>query len=332
MLRRSRRLADALKLADHPMHALHTYEADRRAKTAEIVRLNRTGGPERVIDEVEKLAPAGFEYADRVLSHDEREAIVKGYAGKCRQSGLHVETGQPLSPRNPNACAEFDPRGRDTAMQLRHGRIAFFLALWGCAAATTARAQSTQPKSELSAACSSKLAAIRVEFVAARVAPDPNLACAIADPVTLIAATAGRRVILPDRPMVTCELALRLTDFLADALAPLARKYFQRDIAAIATGPGYECRGRNRQAGAKISSHGQGLAIDIARVDLSGSKSVVVARPNGVDEHGFLGELRAAGCRTFNTVLGPGSDAFHSDHIHLDLERRGRNGTGKFCQ
>lgn len=79
----ARSLADSLKNADHPMQALQVYENDRLAKTAEIVRLNRTGGPERVIDEVEKLAPAGFDYVDRVLSHAEREAIVKGYAGKA---------------------------------------------------------------------------------------------------------------------------------------------------------------------------------------------------------------------------------------------------------
>ena len=79
----ARSLADWLRKADHPMHALHAYEEDRLAKTAEIVRLNRKGGPERVIDEVEKLAPAGFEYIDRVLSRDEREAIVRGYAGKA---------------------------------------------------------------------------------------------------------------------------------------------------------------------------------------------------------------------------------------------------------
>jgi 5-methylphenazine-1-carboxylate 1-monooxygenase len=79
----ARSLADALKKADHPMQALAMYEDDRLAKTAEIVHLNRSGGPERVIDEVEKLAPAGFEYVDRVLSHAEREAIVKGYAGKA---------------------------------------------------------------------------------------------------------------------------------------------------------------------------------------------------------------------------------------------------------
>jgi 2-polyprenyl-6-methoxyphenol hydroxylase-like FAD-dependent oxidoreductase len=79
----ARSLADWLKKADHPMQALHAYEEDRLAKTAEIVRLNRKGGPERVIDEVEKLAPAGFEHVDRILGHSEREAIVKGYAGKA---------------------------------------------------------------------------------------------------------------------------------------------------------------------------------------------------------------------------------------------------------
>jgi 2-polyprenyl-6-methoxyphenol hydroxylase-like FAD-dependent oxidoreductase len=79
----ARSLADWLKKADHPMQALHEYELDRLPKTAEIVRLNRGGGPERVIDEVEKRAPSGFEFIDRVLSYSEREAIVKGYAGKA---------------------------------------------------------------------------------------------------------------------------------------------------------------------------------------------------------------------------------------------------------
>ena len=60
--------------------ALAAYEAERLPKTAEIVRNNRKGGPEGVIDEVERRAPDGFESIDDVLSHAEREAIVKGYA------------------------------------------------------------------------------------------------------------------------------------------------------------------------------------------------------------------------------------------------------------
>ena len=56
------------------------YEAERLPKTAEIVRDNRNGGPEGVIDEVERLAPDGFDDIDDVLAHAEREEIVKGYA------------------------------------------------------------------------------------------------------------------------------------------------------------------------------------------------------------------------------------------------------------
>lgn len=79
----ARCLADCLLKAEHPYQALLAYEADRLPKTAEIVALNRKGGPERVIDEVEKLAPAGFTDVDRVLGYDERKAIVRGYAGKA---------------------------------------------------------------------------------------------------------------------------------------------------------------------------------------------------------------------------------------------------------
>ena len=76
----ARCLADALASGDHARQALAAYEADRLPKTAEIVRNNRKGGPEGVIDEVERRAPDGFARIDDVLSHAQREAIVKGYA------------------------------------------------------------------------------------------------------------------------------------------------------------------------------------------------------------------------------------------------------------
>ncbi len=86
----ARALADALQSAEHPMQALTVYEKERRPKTAEIVRLNRLGGPERVIDEVEKRAPAGFTDIDQVLSRAKREAIVKGYASTAGYSQAQV--------------------------------------------------------------------------------------------------------------------------------------------------------------------------------------------------------------------------------------------------
>jgi hypothetical protein len=65
---------------DEPVAALAAYEAQRLAKTTEIVLTNRVGGPERVIDLVEGRAPDGFTDISTVASHDELTAIVRGYA------------------------------------------------------------------------------------------------------------------------------------------------------------------------------------------------------------------------------------------------------------
>ena len=76
----ARCLADRLKDADNPVHALWLYEQTRLPSTAEIVRMNRKGGPEGVIDAVEARAPDGFSNIDDVLSFEQRRAIVRGYA------------------------------------------------------------------------------------------------------------------------------------------------------------------------------------------------------------------------------------------------------------
>ena len=79
----ARCLADALARSEHPRQALMAYEQKRLPMTAEIVRSNRRGGPEGVIDAVEQLAPDGFDDVDKVLSYAQREAIVRGYASKA---------------------------------------------------------------------------------------------------------------------------------------------------------------------------------------------------------------------------------------------------------
>ncbi|MGN6573832.1 MAG: extensin family protein, partial [Pseudolabrys sp.] len=78
---------------------------------------------------------------------------------------------------------------------------------------------------------------------------------------------------------------------------------------------------RNRVAGAKVSEHGKGNAIDVRGFILADKRKIVltdVAEPKDLREG-----LRDSACRRFTTVLGPGSDAYHEQHIHLDvLERR----------
>ena len=76
----ARFLADRLKDSEHAVHALWAYEQTRLPMTAEIVRMNRRGGPEGVIDAVEARAPDGFSDIDDILSFEQRKAIVRGYA------------------------------------------------------------------------------------------------------------------------------------------------------------------------------------------------------------------------------------------------------------
>jgi 2-polyprenyl-6-methoxyphenol hydroxylase-like FAD-dependent oxidoreductase/quercetin dioxygenase-like cupin family protein len=89
----ARSLADALADGADPVQALERYERDRLPMTADVVRSNRTGGPEGIIDVVERLAPDGFDDVDSVLAYADREAIVRGYA---RTAGF-------AAPSHPNA-------------------------------------------------------------------------------------------------------------------------------------------------------------------------------------------------------------------------------------
>jgi 2-polyprenyl-6-methoxyphenol hydroxylase-like FAD-dependent oxidoreductase len=76
----SRCLADKLLTGENAMHALWQYDQERLPMTTQIVLMNRKGGPEGVIDAIERLAPDGFSNVDDVLSYDQRMAIVRGYA------------------------------------------------------------------------------------------------------------------------------------------------------------------------------------------------------------------------------------------------------------
>jgi 2-polyprenyl-6-methoxyphenol hydroxylase-like FAD-dependent oxidoreductase len=81
----SQAVLDARCLADllatqAPEAALAAYAAERLPKTAEIVRANRKGGPERVVDEVSARAPDGFARLEDVISREELAAIAGGYA------------------------------------------------------------------------------------------------------------------------------------------------------------------------------------------------------------------------------------------------------------
>jgi hypothetical protein len=93
-------------------------------------------------------------------------------------------------------------------------------------------------------------------------------------------------------------------------------------ITGVSTATSFDCRGQNRDPNAKLSQHGLANAVDVRALLLKGGKALTLTDAAAPMHQREL--LHEAACRLFKTVLGPGSDSYHEDHIHLDLaERRG---------
>ena len=130
---------------------------------------------------------------------------------------------------------------------------------------------------------------------------------------------------------LNCGLADPLNDWMQNAVEPAAQRSFGKSVISVDIAASYSCRARNNQSGAKMSEHGYGNAIDISAFNLEGGRRVTVLEgwSGKADERGFLRWVRQEACADFMTVLGPGSDHHHRDHIHLDLQnRRGSH----YCQ
>ncbi|MEN5084167.1 extensin family protein [Bosea sp. TWI1241] len=141
-------------------------------------------------------------------------------------------------------------------------------------------------------------------------------------------------LVLEPPPLVACEMARAMAHWADTALVPLARGAMNQELIALRVGGGHECRRRNRQARTPMSEHATGRALDIFAFRFAGEgagSEIMVAKPGGLVQERFLAGARQAACGAFSTVLGPGSDAAHADHLHLDIQRRG-SGRSRFCQ
>ena len=123
---------------------------------------------------------------------------------------------------------------------------------------------------------------------------------------------------------LACPIVSALDQWIATAVQPAALRWFGQPVVEIRQISAYSCRGMNGDSRARISEHAFGNALDIAAFTLAdGRKITVKAGWRGVpEEQGFLRDVQAAACDQFTTVLAPGSNAFHYDHIHVDLMRR----------
>jgi hypothetical protein len=123
---------------------------------------------------------------------------------------------------------------------------------------------------------------------------------------------------------LACPIVSELDRWLADTVQPSALRWFGVRVAEIKQISAYSCRGMNGNSRAHISEHAFGNALDISAFVLADGRRVTVKDGwRGVpEEQGFLRDVQAGACAHFTTVLAPGSNVFHYDHIHVDLMRR----------
>jgi hypothetical protein len=142
-------------------------------------------------------------------------------------------------------------------------------------------------------------------------------------------------VVLPDKRLVSvkpaailrCTMASAVADWIRSDIAPLTQN-LGSEIDGLENFDSFECRGRNRVAGAPLSEHGRANALDVRALKLANGQSI------SLTDRSVPRDLRESVlhsvCARFSTVLGPGSDWYHEDHIHLDL--MARHNDYRICQ
>jgi hypothetical protein len=130
-------------------------------------------------------------------------------------------------------------------------------------------------------------------------------------------------VVLTPAATLACPVTSALDTWVSAGIQPAALRWFGQPVIEIKQISAYSCRPMNGQTGAPISEHAFGNALDVAGFTLADGRRLTVREGwYGLPaDRAFLHDVQAAACRLFSTVLAPGSNVFHTDHIHVDLAR-----------
>jgi hypothetical protein len=128
-----------------------------------------------------------------------------------------------------------------------------------------------------------------------------------------------------------CPMIAALNAWLGEIVQPAARARFGQPVAEIISMGAYSCRTMNNQPGGRLSEHAFGNAFDIGGFRLADGREISIVRDwtRGDDQtRAFLQDVHAGACGQFTTVLGPGANSFHYNHIHVDLALHGNTSAG----
>ncbi|GEO15043.1 extensin family protein [Microvirga aerophila] len=218
-------------------------------------------------------------------------------------------SGPPLPPPRPDRTpAPMEPQANQ-----------------GASTAPTQTDAESEESAKAARECADRLTKLGVRFET-RPAVQEN-ACSIKGPV--LVSSLPDDVAVSPASLMTCSAAESLAKWTREVLLAEADRHFQTKPTKILIGTSYQCR--NQRSGAKLSEHAFGNGLDIMGFEFAKRSALTIGtHADGSPEAAFQAAVRAGACPIFTTVLGPGSDAAHGDHLHVDM--RERKGDYRICQ
>jgi hypothetical protein len=258
----------------------------------------REGPSVTIIKSIDGPGVCGADYPLRISALG--EPAVAGYADEAPRPPGAVQTGvQAASSSSPYPPAPYSP---SAAYSSRSAGAPLSLAPPGVVGSIGDRGYDSQP---LTAQGRTPVEAVPIGRPA---------------PAALIAAPAT----LTPTATLACPLVSTLDRFISEHVQPAAARWFGQPVVEIKQISAYSCRGMNGDPRASISEHAFGNALDMAAFTLADGHRITVKDGwhGAPEEQGFLRDVQGAACEMFTTVLAPGSNEYHYDHIHVDLMRR----------
>jgi len=190
---------------------------------------------------------------------------------------------------------------------------------------TEAGEQQSAPADGADAACLERLGRLGLRFEK-RPAVQEN-SCRISSPVSVSALPNGVEV--APTSLMECRYAESLARWMVEVVVPRAREHLESAPTRLLIGTSYQCR--DQRTGSKLSEHAFGNSVDVVGFEFDKHPPLTIKfQTEGSPEAAFQSAIQKEACGIFTTVLGPGADDDHGDHLHLDM--RARKGDYRICQ
>ena len=207
--------------------------------------------------------------------------------------------------------------------------LAVLLGLVGCGMRFDTRAPW---RDEVEAKCLSSGAVKLSAYVETMNRIDGPGACGLQQPLR-VSALAGGTIGLTSRATMSCSALSSVDRWVKEVVEPASMLYYRQHVTGMTVGS-YSCRNQDSKWIANISEHAFGNAVDVMGFKFSDGRSMSVVNgwKGDARDQAFLREIAVDACDYFTTVLAPGSDSYHANHIHIDLSRHDAGWQRHVCQ